>query len=323
MKRSPRPIRSVAAIAALAMLTLSLLPQPAEAGRGNGFYNRHFGQQRDADLVQRLENLGQFDILLTALDRAGLTETVATADALTIFAPTDAAFVALLEELEITAEELLDSPDLANILLYHVVAGRQRAISLLSQNTVPTLYEDLPVLVTREGFYVRVNYSGVIRANVRASNGLIHVIDGVLLPPDGADEVENIVDVLRLDGRFGTLLAALELTGLDEALSGDAELTLFAPTDEAFAALLAELEITADELLANPDLAAILLYHVLPGSNGALRLLLDGGGTTLEGGDVMVTLQQGAVWVNQARVLNYNVNAPNGIIHVIDGVLLP
>ena len=270
-----------------------------------------------------MENLGQFSVLLAALDRAGLTETVASADGLTIFAPTDAAFVALLEQLEITADQLLDSPDLANILLYHVVAGRQPAAFLLNENTVPTLYEDLPVLVTRERSAVKVNQAGVIRANVRAANGLIHVIDSVLLPPDDGGSVDNIVDVLRLDGRFGTLLAALELTGLDEALSGDAELTLFAPTDEAFAALLAELEISADDLLANPDLSSILLYHVLPGSNGALQLLLDGGGTTLQGGDVMVTLQQGAVWVNQARVVNYNVNAPNGIIHVIDGVLLP
>jgi len=163
----------------------------------------------------------------------------------------------------------------------------------------------------------------VIRANVRAANGLIHVIDGVLLPPEDAGAIENMVDVLRLDGRFGTLLAALEQTGLDEALSDGTVLTLFAPTDDAFAALLAELGITAGELLANPDLSSILLYHVVAGENGALQLLLDGGATTLQTGDVMVTFQQGGIFVNQARILNFNVNAPNGLIHVIDGVLLP
>lgn len=324
MNRSFRKrIRSLSVAAAITVLTLSLLPQPAEAAERNGVFNRFFGQQRDADLVERLENLGQFEVLLTALDRAGLTGTVANAEALTIFAPTDAAFAALLQELGITAEELLDSPDLANILLYHVVDGRRWSASLLQQNTVSTLFDERPILVVRESSSILVNDAGVIRANVRAANGFIHVIDGVLLPPEDADAVENIVDVLRMDGRFGTLLAALELTDLDEALSGEAELTLFAPTDEAFAVLLADLGISAEELLANPDLASILLYHVLPGSNGALELLLDGGGTTLQSEDVMVTLQMGGIYINQARVLNYNVSAPNGTIHVIDGVLLP
>jgi len=276
-----------------------------------------------ADIAERLEGLGDFSILLTALQTAGLDQAVAEGGPFTLFAPTDQAFADLLAQLDITAPELLESPDLANILLYHVAPGSLRARTLVASSTQPTLADGDAVLVLREGFEVFVNGAKVTRANVRASNGIIHVIDKVLLPPAEPTIIGNMLDVLRLDGRFTVLLAALETTGLDDAVATGGPFTLFAPTDEAFAALLAQLGIDADQLLADPGLSNILLYHVLGSRERAIQLLVARTASTLQGDDVSVRLGREGLLVNDARVVNPNVNAPNGVIHVVDKVLLP
>jgi len=279
--------------------------------------------QSASNIVERLERLGNFSILLTALETANLKDAVATGGPFTLFAPTDRAFADLLEKLHVTAPELLANPDLASILLYHVAPGRQRAGGLLSSSTQATLSDGKSVLVVLEGTDVLVNRAKVTRANVPASNGLIHVIDKVLLPPAEPTSINSIVDVLQLDGRFSVLLAALDATGLDDAVAGAGPFTVFAPTDEAFGALLADLGITADQLLANSDLSSILLYHVLGGREGTLQLLRARSVNTLQGDDLSVRLQRFGVFVDNSRVINPNVNAPNGIIHTIDKVLLP
>jgi uncharacterized surface protein with fasciclin (FAS1) repeats len=132
-----------------------------------------------------------------------------------------------------------------------------------------------------------------------------------------------MLDVLQLDGRFTVLLKALEVTGLDDAVASSNPITLFAPTDEAFTALLGQLGITAEQLLANPDLAQILLYHVAGGKNGALELLRAGQIETLQGDDLEIRLRRSGVFVNDSRVINPNVPTPNGLIHTLDAVLLP
>ncbi len=279
--------------------------------------------QTALNIVNKLERLGNFSILLTALETANLKDAVATGGPFTLFAPTDQAFGDLLNQLDITAPELLANPDLASILLYHVAPGRQRAGELLSSSTQATLSDGKSVLVVLEGTDVLVNRAKVTRANVPASNGVIHVINKVLLPPAEPTSLNSIVDVLHLDGRFSVLLAALDVTGLDDAVAGAGPFTLFAPTDEAFEALLAELGITPDQLLANPDLSSILLYHVIGSRQGAIQLLRARNATTLQGDDLSIRLQRFGVYVNNSRVINPNVKAPNGIIHTIDKVLLP
>ena len=112
-------------------------------------------------------------------------------------------------------------------------------------------------------------------------------------------------------------------TAVADAVAGAGPFTLFAPTDEAFGALLAELGATAEQLLARPDLSSILLYHVLGSRQGAIQLLRAHDSTTLQGDDLSVRLQNFGVYVNNSRVINPNVNAPNGVIHTIDKVLLP
>jgi uncharacterized surface protein with fasciclin (FAS1) repeats len=275
------------------------------------------------NLVERLERLGNFSILLTALRTANLEEAVATGGPFTLFAPTDRAFFDLLAQLDVTAPELLANPDLAQILLYHVAPDDLRAGELIQSSTQATLNPGRPLLVVLEGRDVFVNRAKVLRANVPASNGLIHVIDKVLLPPADPVTLAGVADILALDGRFSVLLEALSRTGLDDALAGDGPFTVFAPTDEAFGRLLDELNVTAEELLDDPDLDQILLYHVLGRRAGAIQLLAGRTAQTLQGDDVAIRLGRGGVYINDARVVNPNVNAPNGIIHTIDKVLLP
>ena len=315
--------RSIVLAAVLAIGTTAWAGtyEPRSKSRSdNAFQNR---QQSSLNIVNRLERLGNFTILLTALETANLKDAVATGGPFTLFAPTDQAFADLLAQLKITPPELLANPELASILLYHVVSGRERAGQLLTSSTQATLSDGKSVLVVLEGTDVLVNRAKVTRANVPASNGVIHVINKVLLPPDEPTTINSIVDVLQLDGRFSVLLAALDVTGLDDAVAGAGPFTLFAPTDQAFGALLAELGATAEQLLARPDLSSILLYHVLGSRQGAVQLLVARDATTLQGDDLSVRLQNFGVYVNNSRVINPNVNAPNGVIHTIDKVLLP
>lgn len=273
---------------------------------------------RGGDLVQRLERDGRFTTLLTALEVAGLKGTVATGGTFTVFAPTDEAFAALPPG---TVESLVTNvPVLQSILLYHVLAGRESIIDLLKDSTTETL-QGKPLLVVKEGSKVLVNRQQMIFPWLTAANGVIYPIKGVLLPPSAPADIGNLADVLALDGRFNTLLAAVGAAGLGEVLTTGGPFTLFAPTDEAFAKLPAG---TVEGLVANPDaLKNVLLYHVLGAPKRAVELLVRRSAETLQGSDVTVSLRHGSVFVNGARVLNANVKAPNAVIHVIDSVLLP
>jgi uncharacterized surface protein with fasciclin (FAS1) repeats len=131
----------------------------------------------------------------------------------------------------------------------------------------------------------------------------------------------TIVDVAAEAGTFTTLLAAAEAAGLVETLQGEGPFTVFAPTDEAFAALP---EGTLDDLLADPDaLADILLYHVVPGNVMAADVVGLESATTAQGSDIAITVDGDTVMVNDATVTATDIVASNGVIHVIDAVLLP
>jgi transforming growth factor-beta-induced protein len=273
--------------------------------------------QADANLVQRLERDGRFTTLLTALDIAGLKETVATGGPFTILAPTDEAFAALPPG---TVESLITNvPALQNILLYHVLSGKSSLTKLVNDSTATTLQGN-PILALTEGFKVRINGQQVDYPSLPTSNGIIHPIEGVLIPAEDIN-INSLVDVLALDGRFKTLIAAVTAAGLADTLATGGPFTLFAPTDEAFAALPAG---TVESLVTNvPALQNILLYHVLNDSKSAYELLCKRSVETLQGETVAVSLNRNGVFVNESRVINPNVKAPNGIIHVIGAVLLP
>jgi uncharacterized surface protein with fasciclin (FAS1) repeats len=158
----------------------------------------------------------------------------------------------------------------------------------------------------------------VIVPDVKASNGVIHVVDTVLLP-----ENRTIVDIAVEDGRFTTLVAALEAAGLVEALQAEGPFTVFAPTDEAFAALP---DGTVEGLLADTEaLTGVLLYHVVDGKVMATQVIeLDGQEVeTLSGEHVVVMIEDEVVKINEAQVVIPDIEASNGVIHVIDAVLVP
>ena len=323
-----------------------------------------------ASIAEILTTSPDHGLLVQAADSAGLVPTLAsdTVD-LTVFAPTDAAIGALVTELGITPEALLTSDDLANILLYHVVGGSVMSDALTDGQEVPTLW-GADISVSISGDTVMINQAMVTVADLVAGNGVVHVIDAVLLtegctnadacnydplalandgscllPGDMCDDenwlTENDTlnadcECVGADIQFGTVVdivvaspihelleAAVLAADLAGALSEGDSLTVFAPTDDAITALVTALDITAEDLLALPNLADILTYHVV----GAVALstdLSDGQEIpTLQGANVNITINTDTVLVNDAMVIVADLVADNGVVHVIDAVLLP
>ena len=306
---------------------------------------------------------GQFSTLTAAIDAAGLNETLEGEGPFTVLAPTDAAFDDAFAALGITPEELLANPALADILTYHVLpqAADSQLIATLDGSTVDTVNGQPIAINVVDGEIVINETATVVSADLEADNGIVHVINAVLLPPDVAetlgvaasddmeeeeetsttttteamDEEPTIAEIVADSAagdpaEFTVLLAALDTAGLVDALNtpGD-ELTVFAPTDEAFGKLLADLGVTAEELLADPDLANILLYHVAPGVFDSATVIAAAPIDALEtlnpdGATLKVEVVDGAVVINEsAEVIQVDVVASNGVIHVIDAVLVP
>ena len=164
---------------------------------------------------------------------------------------------------------------------------------------------------------VFINDAQVTVADVEADNGVVHVIDAVLLPPSN-----TVVDIIVNSEDHNTLEAAVTAAGLVETLNGDGPFTVFAPTDSAFAALP---EGTVETLLMDPtgELANILLYHVVGGDVRSTDLSDGMTATTVLGKDITVTINETGVFINDAQVTVADIEADNGVVHVIDAVLLP
>ena len=268
---------------------------------------------------------GRFTTLVTAVTEAGLVETLSGEGPFTVFAPTDDAFAALPEG---TVEALLADPQgaLTDVLLYHVVEGAVMAETVVTLDSAMTVGgEAVSITVNDDGVFLNDSVQ-VIITDIAASNGVIHVIDGVLLPPSMMVEEEmpgTIVDIAVADGRFTTLVTAVTEAGLAETLSGEGPFTVFAPTDDAFAALP---EGTIAALLEDPQgaLTDILLYHVVDGAVMAETVVTLDSATTLNGADVTITVNDDGVFLNDTvQVIITDIVTSNGVIHVIDGVLLP
>lgn len=317
----------------------------------------------------------EFTILLAAVQAAdpALITALSNPEAgLTVFAPTDAAFAAAFESMGVTPEQVLaDQAALTDILLYHVVPGVFTAENIVALDGAllgTSLYETA-LNITLEGEAVLVNGAEVVAADVTADNGVVHVIDSVLIPPAAMDsgmmatedammmatedammmatedpmmmmEMGTITDIVVNSTtaeapEFLTLLAAVQAAdpSVLESLTNGGPFTVFAPTDAAFAAALEALGLTAEELLADTTLlTTVLAYHVVPGhfSASTIVTVLDMMGTegvrvaTLNPGTtVTVTAGDAGVLVNTANVIATDVYASNGVVHVIDAVLLP
>jgi transforming growth factor-beta-induced protein len=272
---------------------------------------------------------GRFTTLVAAVQAAGLAETLSGEGPFTVFAPTDDAFAALPEE---TLNSLLqpeNKQQLTDILLYHVVPGKVLAADVagLDGQMANTALEGKQIAVKDDMGNVTLNENvKVIITDIEAANGVIHVIDAVLLPPsdEAAMEKQDIVDTAVADGRFTTLVAAVQAAGLVDTLKGEGPFTVFAPTDDAFAALPAG---TVESLLLpenKQQLTDILTYHVVPGKVMAADVTGLTEAPTVLGKDIDVKVEDGKVFLNDnVQVIITDIETSNGVIHVIDAVLLP
>ncbi|NNM04976.1 MAG: fasciclin domain-containing protein [Gemmatimonadetes bacterium] len=277
----------------------------------------------------------EFEALLDAVLGAdpAVLETLGGRGQFTVFAPTDDAFDALfasgaLDGIEGEALSAL----LTEVLLYHVSKGANDASEVLAKDQIRMLNGEFARI---DGAMAMINDANITMIDIEAKNGIIHVIDAVLLPSgspiQGNKNQSTILDLVEASAaaaagaEFTLLKAAIDAASpeIAETLDGNGQFTVFAPTDAAFLALIAELPITAEELLANqPLLDAVLLYHVTRGrlyaadvtSKTQIRML-DGNRVSVDG-----TVLNDKVNIDLAGI---DIEARNGVIHIIDAVLLP
>jgi uncharacterized surface protein with fasciclin (FAS1) repeats len=269
---------------------------------------------------------GRFTTLVAALVSTGLDATLADeASKFTVFAPTDDAFALLGQE---TIDALLaDTDTLSNILTYHVIGGEvDAAAAVAAAGTQVEMVNGDFVGLSLDGESLLVNTSTVIITDLQTDNGIIHVVDAVLLPPaEKGEPTMNIVETAVADGRFTTLVAALQATDLDVALAdSSASYTVFAPTDDAFALIGEE---TINTLLANTDvLSEILLQHVVQGEVSSVAAFTLNGQSpeTLSGNTIPIAINSTTDFLTfgGANVVIKDLYTTNGVIHVIDMVVV-
>ena len=271
-------------------------------------------QPSSATVVDVIVNSPNHGTLEAAVLAAGLETTLSGPGEFTVFAPTDTAFAALGQA---TIDALLATPQgaLTDILTYHVLSGDVRAGDLSNGLQTATL-EGTDITIQLDNGKAYVNNVMISVTDIVAGNGVVHVIDAVIQPSSA-----TVVDVIVNSPNHGTLEAAVLAAGLETTLSGPGEFTVFAPTDSAFAALG---QATIDALLADPqgDLTNILTYHVVSGDVRAGSLTDNQKVVMLNGDTAMITLP-GQALINNSIITVTDIVAGNGVVHVIDAVLLP
>jgi uncharacterized surface protein with fasciclin (FAS1) repeats len=268
----------------------------------------------------------RFSILSEALVAADLNATLQSPGNYTVFAPTNDAFAALLTELGVSKAALLaNKPLLTAVLKYHVLSTRVARAAVPVGKAISPLEGGIfkvdtsgSALVITDG---RNRKSNITATDISTSNGVIHVIDKVLLPAD-----KTLVQTAQSLPQFSILVEAVVAANLQGALSATGPLTVFAPTNDAFAALLTELGVTKAALLADvPLLTKVLTYHVVNGRVLKADVPVGPAITTLQGESFTVDATL-AITDRRARrsgIAATDVLASNGVIHVVDKVLLP
>jgi uncharacterized surface protein with fasciclin (FAS1) repeats len=268
-------------------------------------------------IVSLAQSSPDLTILVAAVQRAGLVETLQSGR-YTVFAPTNQAFTKLLPALGATKLEDIPVDVLRNVLLDHVVVGRldaQRLSNFDKQDVRPLAIGGLPIDFDRQP--AGVNNAGLVAADLEARNGVVHVIDTVLLDPDPRP---SIVEIAVGNPDFSTLVAALQKTGLVDAVNSLPAATVFAPTNTAFANLLARLNLKSLDDVPVWQLRQILLDHVVQGEQDAVDVLERNRLRAIGGLRLDVTASP--LQVNGINIIATDVEGRNGTIHVIDGVLL-
>ena len=287
MRRSIRSNRICGSVALLAVTAVYLV-----SGQ-----NQARGQLESTDIVDTAVAAGDFDTLLAAVKAAGLAQTLKSQGPFTVFAPTEEAFKSLPKG---TLESLLkpeNKEQLKAILTYHVVPDRVSAREAYGLNNAATVNGQRLDITRRDGKLV-IGEAKIVATDVNCSNGVIHVIDRVLLP-----EESRIPAVAEKAGQFSTLLAAVSAAGLAEVLDGEGPFTVFAPTDDAFKALPKG---TVETLLKPENkqkLVDILKYHVVSGRVYADQAAEAGRATTLLGSAVETAVSADGLRINDSLVI--------------------
>jgi transforming growth factor-beta-induced protein len=284
------------------------------------------------NIVDVAKSNAQLSSLVSALTDSRHTtnfvEVLSGTGPFTVFAPNNAAFDSLLAALGVNSIGAIDIATLNSVLLHHVINGEVKAADL-TEGYVKTLAtgpnnENISLFVDLSNGVQFNGNASPVTTDVDADNGVVHVIDAVMLPP-------NIVQLALANPNFSTLVAALtdsrHTTNFAEVLSGDGPFTVFAPTNAAFQALLTALGAST---LADVDIAtldAVLKYHVIGSANVQSDQLTNGQTvTTLQGGNLTVNLASGAKLITASNdtvnIVATDVQGTNGVIHVVDQVLL-
>jgi len=270
-----------------------------------------------ADIVDTAVNAGKFKTLVTAVKSADLVETLKSPGPFTVFAPTDEAFEKLPEGTIPTLLKPENRDKLTSILTYHVVPGSVMAADVVKLSGAKTVNGQRVNIQVADGT-VMVDGAKVVTTDIKCDNGVIHVIASVILPAD-----KTIPETAKAAGKFNTLLAAVTEAGLAETLGTKGPFTVFAPTDAAFEKLP---EGTVANLLKpenKTQLVSVLKYHVVSGRVYSEDALAAKSAETLLGKAVSISTNDQGAMVNDAKLIATDLDASNGVIHVIDAVLLP
>lgn len=282
------------------------------------------------NIVELAQADANLSTLTAALQRADLVATLSGTGPFTVFAPTNAAFSDLLKALNFSKLEDVPVATLKSILLYHVVSGDVRAAQINTGyvNSLSPFGSSTATvsLYLEKGTGVKINKDvSVTTADIVASNGVVHVVDKVILPPTVVNHALN-------NANFSSLVAALTRADLGvnyvQILSGTGPFTVFAPTNAAFTALLTELNLPNLAAIPVNTLNAVLQYHVVQGANVRAAQLTNGQQVTTFGGGKFTVNTTGGAKITDAknRVSNIvvtDVQATNGVVHAIDKVILP
>lgn len=322
MKRNPILLLALLLALALTAVSSAAYAQESTPEQVQQTTDQQQGQGTLMDAIEANPSLSTFELLIKA---AGLADNLDGGGLHTVFAPTNEAWAAF--------DANGGAPGLTyiQILLYHVANGRYPAANLGNMDTLTTLGgQSISINLDANGLH----YNGVARGvgdQIATSNGALYVIDTVLQPQVNAlatssagSTQQNVIQVLTSNGNFGTFLGLIEQAGLTSQLqNANSNLTIFAPTDEAFAAVQSDM---MDEWTADPEgaLNTILSYHIVTDRLDINQIANDDYLPTLEGRPLIVTTGENkSVLINGNPVTTFNMRASNGVIHVVDSVLTP
>lgn len=278
---------------------------------------RLIATQAQKEIVDTAVSAGSFKTLVAAIKAAGLVDILKAEGPFTVFAPSDEAFAKLPKEALADLLKPENKSKLQKILTYHVVAGKLTADQVVKQHGLKSV-EGQQIDVTTKDGSVMIDGAKVLKTDITASNGVIHVIDTVIMPSE-----MDIVDLAASVDNFKTLVAAVKAAGLVETLKGEGPFTVFAPTDEAFEKLPKG---TVEDLLKPENkqkLVAILTFHVVPGRVLSSEVAGLKAAKTVNGKSVAASVSNHQIMIGNAKVVKADIDATNGVIHVIDTVLIP